>query len=53
MTSLYFTAIANGNSRMYTSDIFYDLIDKAGLSVEKSIDEIGVGHTLLQCRKDK
>jgi SAM-dependent methyltransferase len=51
MTSLYFTAIANGNSRMYTSNVFYDLIDKAGLSVEKSIDEIGVGHTLLQCVK--
>ncbi|MDR1593742.1 MAG: methyltransferase domain-containing protein [Prevotellaceae bacterium] len=51
MTSLYFTAIANGNSRMYTSDVFYELIDKAGLSVEKSIDDTGVGHTLLQCRK--
>jgi SAM-dependent methyltransferase len=51
MTSLYFTAIANGNSRMYTSGIFYDLIDKANLLVEKSIDNIGVGHTLLQCRK--
>ncbi|MDR1886519.1 MAG: methyltransferase domain-containing protein, partial [Prevotellaceae bacterium] len=47
MTSLYFTAIANGNSRMYTSDVFCDLIAKAGLVVEKRIDEIGVGHTLL------
>jgi hypothetical protein len=51
MTSLYFTAIANGNSRMYTSDLFYALIEKAGLSVEKSIDGIGMGHTLLQCRR--
>jgi hypothetical protein len=51
MTSLYFTAIANGNSRMYTSDIFYYLIDQADLFVEKSIDETGIGHTLLQCRK--
>jgi hypothetical protein len=51
MTSLYFTAIANGNSRMYTSGIFYSLIEKSGLKVEKSYDGIGVGHTLLQCRK--
>jgi hypothetical protein len=50
MTSLYFTAIANGNSRMYTSGIFYELIEKAGLSVEKSIDNIGVGHSLLKCK---
>ena len=51
MTSLYFTAIANGNSRMYTSDIFYRLIEKAGLVIENSFDGIGVGHTLVQCRK--
>jgi hypothetical protein len=50
MTSLYFTAIANGNSKMYTSSVFYSLIDRAGLTVEKSIDGIGLGHTLLQCR---
>jgi hypothetical protein len=50
MTSLYFTAIANGNSRMYTSGVFYGLIEKAGLSVEKSIDGIGMGHTLLKLK---
>ncbi|MDR1340752.1 MAG: SAM-dependent methyltransferase [Prevotellaceae bacterium] len=50
MTSLYFTAIANGNSRMYTAGIFCKLIEKAGLSIEKSIDNIGVGHTLLKCK---
>jgi hypothetical protein len=53
MTSLYFTAIANGNSRMYTSDVFYNLIDRAGLSVEKTIDNIGIGHTLLKIKVKK
>jgi 2-polyprenyl-3-methyl-5-hydroxy-6-metoxy-1,4-benzoquinol methylase len=51
MTSLYFTAIANGNSRMYSSAVFYSLIEQAGLTIEKSIDNIGIGHTLIQCAK--
>lgn len=48
MTSLYFTAIANGNSRIYTSSVFRELLAKAGLKIEKSMDNIGMGHTLLQ-----
>lgn len=30
-TSLYFTAIANGNSKMYSSSVFKYILDKAGL----------------------
>ncbi|WP_019028200.1 class I SAM-dependent methyltransferase [Colwellia piezophila] len=51
-TSLYFTALANGNSRMYHSGDFIKLIQKAGLYVEKDIDDIGLGHTLFKCRKN-
>lgn len=50
-TSLYFTAMANGNSRMYHSKDMIKLIHAAGLCVEEDIDDIGAGHTLLKCFK--
>lgn len=46
-TSLYFTTIANGTSRMYSTESFVPLIKEAGLEVETHIDDIGLGHTLL------
>ncbi|MCL1059864.1 SAM-dependent methyltransferase [Shewanella gelidimarina] len=49
-TSLYFTAIANGNSRMYHSKTLLKLISQAGLFVDEDIDSIGLGHTLLRCK---
>jgi len=48
-TSLYFTCVANGNSQMYDSKVFLELIAQAGLRVEKSTDEVGGYHTLLEC----
>ena len=51
MTSLYFTAMANGNSQMYRSDLFFTFVEKAGLRIEKITDNVGLGHTLLKCRK--
>lgn len=50
MTSLYFTAIANGNSQMYRSEVFFALIEKAGLKVENYHPGIGVSQTLIQCK---
>ena len=50
-TSLYFTCLANGNSRMYHSADMYRLIDEAGLIIEESTDNIGISHTLVKCRK--
>ena len=35
MTSLYFTAIANGNSKMYNTEDLAECIKKAGLEIEK------------------
>lgn len=52
MTSLYFTAIANGNSRMYHSDDMIRLVTKAGFEIAEVIDGLGVSHTLLKCRKN-
>lgn len=49
-TSLYFTNIANGCSQMYHSNDMYKMIEKAGLYVEESFEDIGVSHTLFKCR---
>jgi hypothetical protein len=50
-TSLYFTCLANGNSRMYHSTDMYRLIEQSGLKVVESTDQIGISHTLVKCRK--
>ncbi len=50
-TSLYFTAIANGNSKMYKASEFEDLIGQAGLEVRKEIRQVGENHTILICKK--
>ncbi len=49
-TSPYFTAMANGNSKMFNSTDLYDYIERAGLTVEESFDEIGFSHTLIKCK---
>lgn len=49
-TSLYFTCLANGNSRFYRSDDFLEIIEAAGLMVEERTDNIGLGHTLLKLK---
>lgn len=51
-SSLYFTCMANGNSRFYHSDTFYQCLSAAGFYVEEDIDGLGIGHTLLVCRKE-
>ena len=51
-TSLYFTAMANGNSRMYKYDAMADCIQSAGLVVEQLHDNPKTGHTLLVCRPE-
>jgi len=49
-TSLYFTCLANGNSRFYRSDDFLEIVDAAGLEVVERTDNIGLGHTLLELK---
>ena len=48
-TSLYFTAIANGNSRMYRAEHFEPLVERAGLRIVERIDDVGLGHSMLRC----
>jgi len=50
MTSLYFTVMANGNSRMYHSDDMVRLVEEAGMVVEKIHDGLGQGHSILICK---
>lgn len=50
-TSLYFTAIANGNSQMYHSSDMEKLIEKSGLYIHEFIENIGVSHTLTICKR--
>lgn len=52
MTSLYFTALANGNSKMYNTDDLTRLLHAAGLEIEQVHDRIGNGgHSILVCKK--
>lgn len=49
-TSLYFTVMANGNSKMYPSTVFEDLIKEAGLIISEDL-KLGEYHTMLVCKK--
>lgn len=51
MTSLYFTALANGNSKMYNTEDMESCIFEAGLSIEAIHDNLGQGHSILVCKK--
>lgn len=53
LTSLYFTALANGNSKMYHSADMINYVKAAGLEVEKIVDHLGQGHSILICRLAK
>lgn len=48
--SLYFTAMANGNSKMFHSDDLIRCINHSGLEVEVIHDNLGMGHNILQCK---
>lgn len=50
-TSLYFTAVANGNSQMFHSEDILTVIEKAGFVVEELHEMIGMSHTLIKCKK--
>jgi len=52
-TSIYFTALANGNSQMYSAEIFIKCIKEAGFDIVEEKDHIGLSQTLLKCKKRK
>ena len=50
LTSIYFTALANGNSKMYHSDDMKRCVEAAGLKVVKVHDGLGMGHSIFECK---
>ena len=48
--SLYFTALANGNSKMYYSGDMARCVETAGLKIEKIHDKLGLGHSIMECK---
>ncbi|WP_353720882.1 methyltransferase [Dyadobacter sp. 676] len=51
-TSLYFTIMANGNSKMYRIGVMKELVCQAGFEVVETYPLIGDSyHTILECRK--
>jgi hypothetical protein len=49
-TSLYFTCLANGTSRLFHSSDLLALAKKAGFHVIAQQDDLGDGHTLLHLK---
>lgn len=47
MTSLYFAALANGCSKMYSTEDLTQCINDAGLEVETIHEPLGQGHSIL------
>jgi ubiquinone/menaquinone biosynthesis C-methylase UbiE len=50
MTSLYFACLANGNSRMYSSDEMRACVQRAGLRIEREVERLTGSHTMFVCR---
>ena len=50
-TSLYFTALANGTSQMYSAETFTVCIERAGFTIVEQKDNIGLSQSLLKCKK--
>jgi len=51
-TSLYFTCMANGNSKMYTKSEMEEIIEKSNLKIVNIHENLGpFDYTLLECAK--
>ena len=49
-TSLYFTVLANGNSKMYKAIELMELVNEAGLIIKEDV-AVGEYHTIFVCKK--
>lgn len=50
-TSPYFTAIANGVSKMFTSQDILRLAKESGLVLDKQWNDLGISHTLMRFKR--
>lgn len=53
LTSLYFTVVANGNSRMYAYEDMEYMINAAGLEISEVTENLGICQTLIACKRKK
>ena len=51
--SLYFTVMANGNSKMFYSGDLERMVNSAGLEIVSYTDGLGLGHSILNCKLKK
>jgi hypothetical protein len=49
--SVYFTAMANGNSKMFNYEDLENNIHAAGLKIVNIYDDLGMGHAVLEVRR--
>lgn len=49
-TSPYFTALANGTSKMYRAMEFEKFVNEAGMEVEEEINGLGFSSTMMVCK---
>ncbi|MFN8242430.1 MAG: methyltransferase [Ferruginibacter sp.] len=50
-TSLYFTAVANGCSQMYSYEVMAKCVEAAGFAIVEESGQLGLSQTLLTCKK--
>ncbi len=50
-TSVYFTAMANGNSKMFNTEDLFSYIGEGGLEIVSVTDGLGYAHSLIECRR--
>ncbi len=50
MTTLYFTCLANGNSKMYGSNEMRGCVQRARLHIERELERFTGSHTMFVCR---
>ena len=48
--SVYFTAMANGNSKMFNYEDLENNVHAAGLQIVKVYDDLGMGHAILELK---
>ena len=46
-TSLYFTAVANGNSAFFRGDMLRNIFKRAGFAIRSEVPNLGISHTLF------
>ncbi len=52
-TSPYFTALANGTSKMYRASEFQKFVEEAGMEVEEEVNGLGFNSTMMVCKIKK